>query len=96
MPLREYGYAKVAGSADLRELLRLAALAGPVMGAYVLQMSLGLCNILFVGHIGQLELAAAALGNMYLNVTGYSVVVGLLSAMDTLCGMYGIGRRGVD
>jgi MATE family multidrug resistance protein len=45
---------------------------------------LGISNILFIGHIGADELAASALGVMFCNVTGYSVGIGLLAAMDTL------------
>ena len=41
-------------------------------------------QLMFVGHIGSTEMAATALGASFCNVTGYSVSIGLLSAMDTL------------
>lgn len=38
-----------------------------------------------MGHVGTDELAASALANMYCNVTGFSVAMGMASALDTLC-----------
>lgn len=40
----------------------------------------------FVGHIGKHELSAAVLGTSLFNVTGLSILIGLCSAMETLCG----------
>ena len=39
---------------------------------------------MFVGHMGGSELGAVALGNMWCNVTGYSIQYGGLTALDTL------------
>ena len=46
--------------------------------------TVGVIQLMFVGHIGTIEMSAAALGNSFCNVTGFSLNVGLLSAMDTL------------
>ena len=40
----------------------------------------------FVGHLGKHELSAAVLGTSLFNVTGLSILIGLCSAMETLCG----------
>ena len=45
---------------------------------------IGIIQLMFVGHIGSTEMAAAALGASYCNVSGFSLNVGLLTAMDTL------------
>ncbi|KAJ1980700.1 ethionine resistance protein [Dimargaris xerosporica] len=56
-----------------------------ITGAYVLQFSMSVANVFFIGHLGAQELAAAALGNMFAGVTGWAVGVGLNTALDTLC-----------
>lgn len=38
-----------------------------------------------LGHVGTNELAASALATMYCNVTGFSIAMGMASALDTLC-----------
>lgn len=43
-------------------------------------------SMAFVGHIGKHELSAAVLGTSLFNVTGFSILIGLCSAMETLCG----------
>lgn len=39
----------------------------------------------FVGHIGEKELAAMSLGALVANLTGYALIYGMMSAMDSLC-----------
>lgn len=41
-------------------------------------------QLMFIGHLGANELAAAALGSSFYKVTGLCVIIGLLSAVDTL------------
>ena len=66
------------------ELLSLIRLAVPSCGSYVLQFGVGLANVVVTGHLGVLQLDGAALGQLIANVTGFSLVIGLLLAMDTL------------
>lgn len=40
----------------------------------------------FLGHLGDLELAGGTLGFTFANVTGFSVLNGLCSAMEPVCG----------
>ncbi|KAJ3036320.1 hypothetical protein HK097_003874, partial [Rhizophlyctis rosea] len=68
-----------------REAKILGKLAWPVTAGYVMQMSLSLAAVFSVGHLGKKELASAALANMFCNVTGYSIGIGMSSALDTLC-----------
>ncbi|CAG8977441.1 hypothetical protein HYALB_00007773 [Hymenoscyphus albidus] len=49
-------------------------------------------TLIFVGRLGEKELAAVSLACLTANVTGWSVLEGLASALDTLCPQaYGAG-----
>uniref|UniRef100_A0A453T3X2 Protein DETOXIFICATION n=1 Tax=Aegilops tauschii subsp. strangulata TaxID=200361 RepID=A0A453T3X2_AEGTS len=48
--------------------------------------ALQLVSVMFVGHLGELPLAGASLATSLANVTGFSLLVGMSSALDTLCG----------
>ncbi|KAI9592465.1 mate-domain-containing protein [Syncephalis fuscata] len=62
----------------------MARLASPVVVAYLLQKSIDIACVFALGHKGALELAAAALGSMYISVTGWAVANGMATALDTL------------
>jgi MATE family multidrug resistance protein len=66
------------------ELKTLGRLAGPVSLTYFLSFSLNIVNLVVVGHVGASALAAAALGSMFANACGYSIVFGTAGACDTL------------
>ncbi|XP_067651615.1 multidrug and toxin extrusion protein 1-like [Haliotis asinina] len=66
------------------EFKSLVSIAWPITVTTFFQQLLFLVTAMFVGHLGQLELDAAALGITMTNVTGLSVVSGLASACDTL------------
>ncbi|KAL6047359.1 ethionine resistance protein [Balamuthia mandrillaris] len=72
-------------SVALQELCIVLKLAAPIAGSYLCTMFIQLVSLFFVGHLGPTELAAAALGTMYCNALGFSLIIGLLSALDTLC-----------
>ncbi|KAH6586170.1 hypothetical protein BASA50_000636 [Batrachochytrium salamandrivorans] len=67
------------------EACRIMTLAWPIMVGYVLLTSLSVASVLSLGHIGTKELAASALTTMFCNVTGFSLGIGMNTAMDTLC-----------
>ena len=50
-------------------------LAGPLIAVSLLQYSLQMISIMFVGHLGNLPLSGASLGSSFASVTGYSVLV---------------------
>ncbi|TVU30915.1 hypothetical protein EJB05_22568, partial [Eragrostis curvula] len=68
------------------EAERLARLAVPNVVGGVLLYLVNMVSLMFVGHLGELPLAGAALATSLANVTGISVLVGMSSALDTLCG----------
>ncbi|KAE8774212.1 Protein TRANSPARENT TESTA 12 [Hordeum vulgare] len=73
-------------AAALEEAKRLLRLAGPLAAGGILRSSLQLVSVMFVGHLGELPLAGASLATSLANVTGFSLLVGMSSALDTLCG----------
>ncbi|KAH3761092.1 multidrug and toxin extrusion protein 1 [Pelomyxa schiedti] len=66
------------------ELLAVWKMAWPICLGYALWMQIGVVNLIFMGHVGPNEMAASSLAIMLANVTGWSVGIGLLSAVDTL------------
>ncbi|KAJ3249970.1 hypothetical protein HDU77_007243 [Chytriomyces hyalinus] len=67
------------------EARQMGPLAWPVSIGYLMQMSLGIASVVALGRVGTTSLAAMALATLFANVTGYSLVVGMAAAIDTLC-----------
>ncbi|CAM6127106.1 unnamed protein product [Calypogeia fissa] len=70
----------------LPELTKQFWIFGPMVCVMLLQYSLNLASVMFVGHLGELALASASMGTSIANVTGFSLLVGMGSALETLCG----------
>ncbi|MQM07075.1 hypothetical protein Taro_039910 [Colocasia esculenta] len=68
------------------EVRRLLWLAGPLVLVSLLQYSLNVISVMFVGHLGELALAGASMATSFAGVTGFSLLMGMGSAMDTFCG----------
>ncbi|KAJ1295608.1 hypothetical protein BS78_01G235900 [Paspalum vaginatum] len=68
------------------EAKRLLRLAGPLIASCILQNVLQVVSVMFVGHLGELPLAGASLASSLANVTGFSLLYGMASALNTLCG----------
>ncbi|KAB2619798.1 MATE efflux family protein 5-like [Pyrus ussuriensis x Pyrus communis] len=61
-------------------------LAGPLIAVSLLQYSLQVTSVMFVGHLGELALSSASMASSFASVTGFSVLLGMGSALETLCG----------
>ncbi|KAG4388458.1 hypothetical protein GLYMA_09G178800v4 [Glycine max] len=61
-------------------------LAGPMVFVSVFQYSLQVISLMFVGHLDELLLASASLATSFVNATGFNVLMGMSSALDTFCG----------
>nr|XP_043637141.1 protein DETOXIFICATION 16-like [Erigeron canadensis] len=70
----------------LDEIKKQLWLAGPLICVSLLQYSLQLISIMFVGHLGELALSGASMATSFASVTGFSLFMGMASALDTLCG----------
>ncbi|XP_020146776.1 protein DETOXIFICATION 16-like [Aegilops tauschii subsp. strangulata] len=83
-------------AAAASEAKRLLLLAGPLVASGIVRCALQLVSVMFVGHLGELPLAGASLATSLANVTGFSLLVGMASALDTLCGQaFGARRYGL-
>ncbi|KAI7877247.1 MATE efflux family protein [Lichtheimia hyalospora FSU 10163] len=65
----------------------------PLVGTYLLQNAMQIASVFSLGHLGPVELAAAALGTMFANVSAWSVVLGTATALDTFCAQAYTGAR---
>ncbi|KAL6637319.1 hypothetical protein ACP70R_024891 [Stipagrostis hirtigluma subsp. patula] len=75
------------------ELRLLVALAAPAVAVYMINYAMSLSTRIFCGQLGTLELAAASLGNVGIQVFAYGLMLGMGSAVETLCGQaYGAHR----
>ncbi|KAF5742175.1 hypothetical protein HS088_TW09G00217 [Tripterygium wilfordii] len=68
------------------ELILLFKLAAPAIIVYLLNNVVSMSTQIFCGHLGNLELAAVSLGNTGIQVFAYGVMLGMGSAVETLCG----------
>uniref|UniRef100_A0A803NZM9 Protein DETOXIFICATION n=1 Tax=Cannabis sativa TaxID=3483 RepID=A0A803NZM9_CANSA len=84
---------KSATSIELNTLFRLA---GPTVVVYLLNNVTSMSTQIFCGHLGNLQLAAASLGNTGIQVFAYGLMLGMGSAVETLCGQaYGAHKYGM-
>ncbi|GAB4851981.1 Protein DETOXIFICATION 33 [Ancistrocladus abbreviatus] len=82
-PLQEFGY----------ESKKLWLLAGPAIFTAICQYSLGALTQTFAGLIGEVELAAVSVENSVVAGLAFGVMLGMGSALETLCGQaYGAGK----
>ncbi|GKV21291.1 hypothetical protein SLEP1_g31284 [Rubroshorea leprosula] len=70
----------------VKEVKKQLYLSGPLIAIGLFQYSLQLISITFVGHHGELALSAASLATSFASVTGFALIVGVGTALDTLCG----------
>lgn len=78
--------------ATLREEMRaLVWLAGPLVGANLLQMTVSAVDVIFVARLGTVELAAATLGVFLFNLSMFALI-GLTSAAAPIIAAE-LGRR---
>uniref|UniRef100_A0A0E0AE53 Protein DETOXIFICATION n=1 Tax=Oryza glumipatula TaxID=40148 RepID=A0A0E0AE53_9ORYZ len=68
------------------EVRRQVGLAAPLVACSLLQYSLQVVSVMFAGHLGELSLSGASVASSFANVTGFSVLLGMGSALDTFCG----------
>ena len=67
------------------ETKSLITLALPIILTGLILYSRSILSMLFLGHLGDLELAAGSLAIAFANITGYSVLSGLALGMEPLC-----------
>nr|QEY08343.1 MATE efflux family protein member 5b [Crocus sativus] len=70
----------------MAEVKKQLWLGGPLIATSLLQTILRVISVMFVGHLGELALSGASMATSFAGVTGFSLMIGLGSALDTLCG----------
>ncbi|KAF9589366.1 hypothetical protein IFM89_023300 [Coptis chinensis] len=73
-------------AATIIELKLLIKLAAPAVIVYMINYLMSMSTQIMSGHLGNLELAAASLGNTGIQVFAYGLMLGMGSAVETLCG----------
>ncbi|KAI0031948.1 MATE efflux family protein [Vararia minispora EC-137] len=68
----------------LEEMRILFRYTLPVLGTHLLEYSLVIASVISIGHLSTTALAASTLGSMTASVTGFSIVQGLASTLDTM------------
>ncbi|WOK99920.1 hypothetical protein Cni_G08632 [Canna indica] len=68
------------------EARRLGYVAAPMVAVTMSQFLVQVASTMIVGHLGELNLAAAAIAFSLANVTGFSLLMGMASGLETLCG----------
>ncbi|CAA3020012.1 DETOXIFICATION 40-like [Olea europaea subsp. europaea] len=75
---------------EIKTLFRLAA---PAIMMYLINNSMINATRILSGHLGNLEFAATNLGNNGIQLFAFGLLLGMGSAVETLCGQaYGAGR----
>ncbi|KAK7252282.1 hypothetical protein RIF29_36120 [Crotalaria pallida] len=70
----------------LVEVKKQLWLAGPLIFVSLLNFCIQVISVMFVGHLGELALSGASMATSFASVTGSSLLMGMASALDTLCG----------
>ncbi|XP_058729617.1 protein DETOXIFICATION 40-like [Vicia villosa] len=79
-------FVKRVGLASWVEFKLLFYLAAPAVIVYLINYVMSMSTQIFCGHLGNLELAAASLGNTGIQIFAYGLMLGMGSAVETLCG----------
>ncbi|KAG6494327.1 protein DETOXIFICATION 10-like [Zingiber officinale] len=74
------------GGEAAQEARRLGYVAAPMVGVMMSQFLVQVSSSMVVGHLGELDLAAAAIAFSLANVSGFSLMIGMASGLETLCG----------
>ncbi|GJN37135.1 hypothetical protein PR202_gb26060 [Eleusine coracana subsp. coracana] len=77
---------EVGESLVVNEVRKQLYLAGPLIAAWILQNLVQMISVMFVGHLGELALSSASIATSFAGVTGFSLLAGMASSLDTLCG----------
>ncbi|GMN52141.1 hypothetical protein TIFTF001_021286 [Ficus carica] len=70
----------------VEEAKKQLLLAGPLVCVNLLTNFVQMISVMFVGHLGELELAGASMATSFASVTGFSLLRGMSSALETFCG----------
>ncbi|GAA0173526.1 transporter [Lithospermum erythrorhizon] len=94
LPEREKGEDVETRQPLIDELKKVTYIALPMIIVTVSQYLLRAAPVIMLGHIDELYLASSSIATSFCNVTGFSLILGMSSALETLCGQaYGAGQH---
>lgn len=70
----------------LGEMKEIGKISGPSAITGLVLYSRAMISMLFLGYLGELQLAGGSLAISFANITGYSVLSGLAMGMEPICG----------
>ncbi|PHU08479.1 hypothetical protein BC332_20339 [Capsicum chinense] len=70
---------------DMEEVMYQGMILGPMIVMLTSFYSINLVSVMFAGHIGDLQLAAANLAHSWAVITGFSFMFGLSAVVEPLC-----------
>ncbi|EPS65920.1 hypothetical protein M569_08857 [Genlisea aurea] len=73
-------------SQGIEEVKEIGKLSGPTAVTGLILYSRAMISMVFLGYLGELELAGGSLSIGVANITGYSVISGLAMGMEPICG----------
>ncbi|KAI4346938.1 hypothetical protein L6164_007801 [Bauhinia variegata] len=73
-------------SSFFQELRRVGSMAAPMVAVTVSHYLLQVVSLMMVGHTGKLSFSGVAIASSFAEVTGFSVLIGMAGALETLGG----------
>ncbi|XP_055828823.1 protein DETOXIFICATION 14-like [Solanum dulcamara] len=70
----------------LEALKKVSYIAMPMVVVTLSQHLVRVLSMMMIGHLGELSLSGASIATSLTNVTGYSLILGMASGLETLCG----------
>ncbi|KAJ0545398.1 putative multi antimicrobial extrusion protein [Helianthus annuus] len=77
---------RLTWSVLVTEMKKLGYVAGPMVAVTLSQYLLQVISVMMVGHLGELALSSTSIAISLSGVTGFSLMMGMSSALETLCG----------
>ncbi|KAK3023020.1 hypothetical protein RJ639_045014 [Escallonia herrerae] len=87
--------AQKIGERSWKETKKMWEIAAPAILTAVAQFSIGFVTVAFVGHLGEVELAAISVVQNVIEGFVYGLMLGMGSALETLCGQ-AVGAGQID
>ncbi|KAI3733900.1 hypothetical protein L6452_13358 [Arctium lappa] len=79
-------YERITWRVLVEEMKKLGFIAGPMAAVTLSQYLLQVISVMMVGHLGELSLSSTSIAISLSSVTGFSLILGMSSALETLCG----------
>ncbi|XP_047150053.1 protein DETOXIFICATION 48-like [Vigna umbellata] len=70
----------------IAEIKAIGMISGPTAITGLVLYSRAMISMIFLGYLGEMELAGGSLSIGFANITGYSVISGLAMGMEPICG----------